>query len=386
MDGSGPTTDVPPTPPPAPGGGPKREPWSPRLWHGFDFFGWLRLLARNRFAVEPPFWHIAGIATGLSLGHTVLRWAQDRLLGDRIAATPIPDHPIFVIGHWRTGTTLLHELLIRDDRFSYPDTYACLEPNHTLLTEAAIKTYLPFLMPKKRPMDNMAAGWERPQEDEFALCMMGLPTTYTDFAFPNHPPLSPGALDLSGLTPPQLATWKRVFRRYLRMLTFRDPRRLVLKSPPHTARVRVLLDLFPDARFVHIVRDPYVVFPSTVNLWQSLGRRHGLQRPRSPGAIREKVFREFRVIYDRLEEAKPLIPAGRFHEVRYEDLIRDPAGEMAKVYAGLALGGFEAYRPKLEAYLRSNAGYETNKYRISDDDRAEVTRRWGDVIRRYGYG
>lgn len=380
MIAAGATPD--PAPPPKP-----RDPWSPRLWEGIDFVGWLRLLARNRFAVHPRHWYIAAIVSGMSFGHMIMRWMQHGLYGGRVARTPIPHHPVFVVGHWRTGTTLLHELLILDDQFGYPDTYACLEPNHTLLTETAVKTYMNFLMPAKRPMDNMAAGWERPQEDEFALCMLGLPTTYTDFAFPNRPPIFPGSLDLGGLTPGQLRTWTRVFRRYLQMLTYRDPRRLVLKSPPHTARIRVLLELFPDARFVHIVRNPYVVFPSTVNLWKSLGKKHGLQTPTAAAgaAIREKVFTEFRTIYDRLEEAKPLIPAGRFHELRYEDLVKDPVGAMRAVYAGVGLTGFDAYRPKLEAYLARNKGYETNKYDLDDPDRAEITRRWGDVIRRYGY-
>jgi omega-hydroxy-beta-dihydromenaquinone-9 sulfotransferase len=98
------------------------------------------------------------------------------------------------------------------------------------------------------------------------------------------------------------------------------------------------------------------------------------------------VYREFRVIYDRLEEARPLFRAGRFHELRYEDLVRDPVGEVRKVYAALELDGFEAARPRLEAYLRQTDGYETNKYALTDEQRAEVDRRWGDVVRRYGYG
>ncbi|HJZ57978.1 MAG TPA: sulfotransferase, partial [Gemmataceae bacterium] len=293
--------------------------------------------------------------------------------------------PIFVLGHWRTGTTLLHEYLVLDPRHTSPTTLQCVAPAHFLLTEGLFKRYGNFMVPDRRPMDNMAVGWDRPQEDEFALCLLGLPSPYADLAFPNRLPVYPGSLDLSGLCPPQLEAWKRNFHRFLQLLTFRDPRRLVLKSPPHTARVKVLLELFPDARFVHIVRDPYVVFPSTVNLWKSLARKHGLQTPRDEAAIREKVFREFRVIYDRLEEARPLIPAGRFHEVRYEELVKDPVGRMREVYSGLGLDGFEAYRPKLDEYLKQTAGYETNRYQIGEADRAEVTARWGDVIRRYGY-
>jgi hypothetical protein len=215
--------------------------------------------------------------------------------------------------------------------------------------------------------------------------MLGLPTTYTDFAFPNRPPLDPGALDLRGLTAAKLRQWKRGFRGFLQMLTLKDPRRLVLKSPPHTARIPLLLEMFPDARFIHIVRDPYVVFTSTVNLWKALARKHGMQVPHNDAAVREKVFREFHVIYERLEEAKPLIPAGRFHEVKYEALVKDPVNEMRKAYEGVGLDGFDAYLPKLQDYLTRTAGYETNKYQLSNADREEVTGRWGDVIERYGY-
>ncbi|MFO0804434.1 MAG: sulfotransferase [Gemmataceae bacterium] len=362
-----------------------KDEWTPRLWEGMDFLAWVRLLARNRFQVHPKYAYIAAIISGVSFTHMVLRWMQHGRYGRQIAETPIDKQPVFVLGHWRTGTTLLHELLILDDRFSYPDTYACMEPNHTLLTEHFVKRWMKWVVPNRRPMDNMAVGFDRPQEDEFALCMLGLPSTYTDFAFPNNAPLDPGSLDLSGLTPGEVAKWKRGFRRFLQMLTFKDPRRLVLKSPPHTARVPVLLDLFPDARFIHIVRDPFTVFQSTVNLWKSLGRKHGMQVPRNDAALREKVFREFRVIYDRLEEAKPRIPAGRFHELKYEDLVRDPAAEMRKAFDAVELGGFDAYLPKLKGYLERTAGYETNKFTISDADRAEVSARWGDVIDRYGY-
>jgi len=367
-----------------PAGKPRSRRWSPRFLQGTDSVTWLRLLFKNRFAVHPKYWYIAGIVSVASTMNMVLRWVQDGLYGEELARTKIEKQPVFVIGHWRTGTTLLHELLIQDRQFNYPDFFACFNPNHRLLTECFFKTYAPWMAPEQRPMDNMAAGWDRPQEDEFALCLLGLPSTYTDLAFPNNPPLHPGALDLSGLSASELARWKRTFFRFLQTLSFRDPRQLVLKSPPHTARIRVLLDLFPDARFVHIVRDPHVVFPSTVNLWKSLSTRQGFQIPTGAG-VEEKVFREFRIIYDRLEEARPLLKPGRFHELRYEELVRDPVGEMRKVYTALDLDGFEEARPRVEQYIRQTDGYETNKYTLTDAQRADIDRLWGDVIRRYGY-
>jgi hypothetical protein len=164
------------------------------------------------------------------------------------------------------------------------------------------------------------------------------------------------------------------------------PRRLVLKSPPHTCRIPALLELFPDARFVHVVRDPYVVFPSTVNLWKALYQSHALQRPTYRG-LEEQVFTTFTHLYERLEQGRRLIPPQHFYELRYEDLIADPVGQMRRLYEGLGLPDFEAARPRIEQYLRDNAGYQTNRYpQLSDELRAEIGRRWAAVIRRYGYG
>jgi len=145
-----------------------------------------------------------------------------------------------------------------------------------------------------------------------------------------------------------------------------------------------LLELFPDARFVHIVRDPYVVFPSTVNLWKSLYRTHGLQTPTFAG-LEEHVFATFTHMYAKLEEGRKLVEPSRFYELRYEELVANPVGEMRKLYEHLGLGEFEEVRPKLEAYLAANEEYRTNKYDLKPELRAEITRRWGDVIRRYGY-
>src|SRR5437870_9111498 len=121
--------------PPAPAAvsPPTRKPeWAPRIWEGCDFFAWMRLLARNRFAVHWSCWYIALIVTLVSFCHTLGKLVQEAIFGRRIRKTVIRDQPIFILGHWRTGTTLLHEFLILDPRHGYPTTYECLDPNHFL--------------------------------------------------------------------------------------------------------------------------------------------------------------------------------------------------------------------------------------------------------------
>lgn len=357
--------------------------WKPMIWAGCDFFAWMRLLARNRFQVHWSCVHVAIYVIFVSFVNTLLRGVQWIIYGRRVARTPV-HAPIFIIGHWRTGTTLLHELLALDERYAYPTTYECMEPNHFLLSENLLTRWFPFFAPTRRPMDNMAAGFDRPQEDEFALCMLGMPSPYLTIAFPNRAPQFEPSLDLEGLSPRALASWKRSFLRFLKALTLRHGKRLILKSPTHSCRIKVLLEMFPDARFVHIVRDPSIVFPSTMNLWKSLYRTFALQRPTFAG-LEERVLDNFVRLYDKIEEGKARVDFDRFYELHYEDLIRDPMGEMGALYDHLGLGAFEKVFPRLQKYVAELAGYETNRYQLSDEQAAKITDRWGEVIRAYGY-
>src|SRR5207248_10716918 len=126
-----------------------RKQWAPRVWEGADYVAWLRLLARNRFAVEPPYWYIAAIASCVTVGNMVLRWVQEGLYGECVRRTELREPPVFVVGHWRTGTTLLHELLVLDPRHTSPTTLRCFAPGHFLLTEALFKRYGNFLVPDR---------------------------------------------------------------------------------------------------------------------------------------------------------------------------------------------------------------------------------------------
>jgi omega-hydroxy-beta-dihydromenaquinone-9 sulfotransferase len=358
--------------------------WIPRFWDGMCFSGWLRLVARNRFAISPRRIAMATLVALIGGVNFVLWLAQYVFFARKIKRTEIKDAPIFVIGHWRSGTTLLHELLVLDPRHTYPDTYACFAPNHFLASSWCVKPWLRFLLPAQRPMDNMLAGWDHPQEDEFALCNMGVPSPYLTNAFPNHPPQYPEYLDLQGVPAPALACWKEALTWFLKCLTLRNAKRIVLKSPPHTCRIRTLLEMFPKAKFVHIIRDPYVIFPSTVNLWKRLYQDEGAQVPTYKG-LDEHVFTTFTRMYETFERDRPLLGLGQFCEVRYEELVASPVEQMRRVYEELELGEFDTVRPAMEGYFAGKKDYKTNRYQMTPELRAEITRRWGTFIKQYGY-
>jgi hypothetical protein len=370
--------------PAAPTTGYRDRFWIPRFWNGMGITTCLALLARNRFAVSFLRVAMAAINVGLGFINTFLWLLQSALLGRKINRTKLAEDPLFVIGHWRSGTTLLHELLVLDPRHTYPDTYACFAPNHFVISSWIIRPCVRFLLPSRRPTDNMAAGWDHPQEDEFALCNMGVRSPYLTITFPNHPPQDQDYLDMRDVPPAALDRWKGALLWFLKCVTIRNPKRIVLKSPAHTCRIRVLLEMFPNAKFVHIVRDPYVVFPSTVGLWKRLYRDEGFQLPKCQG-LEEQVLKTFTRMYDAFDRDQPLLGPHQFCQVRYEDLIADPVGQMRSVYEQLALGDFERVRPAFAEYFANQKDYKTNRYQLTPELRAAITRRWGKYIERYGY-
>jgi len=365
-------------------GGDRFWPWTPRFWSGMNAPAWFSLLARNRCAVSPSRWLLALNISVSSLANSLFAGIQGLRYGRRIRAARLPQDPIFILGHWRSGTTLLHELLVLDRRFTFPDNYAAFGPDHFLVSAWFFKPLLWLLVPRQRPMDNMLFAWHLPQEDEFALCNMGARSPYLSTAFPNRPLQDRDYLDLANLPPAALDRWKRCLLRFLKSLTVQEAKPIVLKSPPHTARIRVLLEMFPQAKFVHIVRDPQVLFASTCNLWRRLFETQGMQKPNFEG-IEENVFETFERMYAAYDRDRPLIPPGQFAEVRYEDLVARPMDEMRRIYEELGLGGFDEAAPQLAAYFAEKADYQTNRYQLSPELADEVRRRWGWFAARYGY-
>ncbi|MBV9236450.1 MAG: sulfotransferase [Xanthobacteraceae bacterium] len=358
---------------------------------------WFRILWHNGFAISPSRLPFAAVITFYAIINSGLGLIQKLVFGRRISNTSIDSSPIFIVGHWRAGTTLIHELLALDPRLAAPTTVDCFAPSHVLLTGWLLRR-LPFLLPKGRPMDNMRVGWDRPQEDEFALINLGYGSPYEMLVFPNRRGAGHPFLGLRDLPPSQVAAWKSGLLHFIRQVTLRACRersgsslpRLVLKSPPHTARLRILKELFPNARFVHVVRHPVDLFVSTMGLWHALCRTHGLQRPEfgaigSTPAMRDHVLETMNLLYRDFSAAVAEIPPRHFCEVRYEDLVQAPMRELRRIYEQLELGSFTKVETRVTAHLETIAEYRRNDHLISDRDRMDVVKHWAWYFERYGY-
>src|SRR4051812_15814689 len=205
----------------------------PGLLGGITLGDWLKLLRENRFAVAPSRIPKAIAITMQGAQNSALRWMDGLRSGgclDDVAVQP----PLFLLGHWRNGTTHLHNLLTVDRRFAFPTTYQALFPHTFLTTEALNSRLMGYLLPKVRPMDNVAWSMASPQEDEFALCVASLMSPCMGWVFPGRRTHYDRYLTFRGVPEAEVQRWREVFLRFLRKLTWKYGRPLVLKSPPHT--------------------------------------------------------------------------------------------------------------------------------------------------------
>ena len=359
--------------------------YMPRFWHGMRISTWLRELARNRFAVSPSRVPMTCSIAGFALVNSALALVDRAVYSRKVERVDIAQPPLFILGHWRAGTTFLHELLIRDPAHTYATTYQCFAPHHFVLTERWFTPWSEFLLPSRRPMDNMVTGWQRPQEDEFALQNLGVPTPYLSVLFPNRGEAYPEYLTLRDLPEEARRDWKRQLQQFFKRIALTDPRRLVIKSPAHTARVRTLLELFPDAKFIHLSRHPYELYSSTMMLWRSLNEVQGLQAVDDDAWVSDWVIDSLRRMYDAYLEDRTLLADDQLIELRYEDLSQDPKAFVRDIYERLQLGDFAPIEAPLDAHLADVKSYRANRHALDDASRELVEREWGPYFAEFGY-
>ena len=231
-------------------------------FQGMTLGTWWAFLRRHRFAIDLRHSPRALVATAISASNSVNARMEWRRFGRRIEAAHV-EAPLFILGHYSSGTTHLHNLLALDPQFAAPTLFQVLNPHTFLSTERWAAPVADRLIVRRRYQDEMALGAGMPSEDEFATCVMTGVSPYMGWCFPGDGAYYDRFLTFRDAQETEIDRWKHALTTFLKKLTLRYGRPLVLKSPPHTARIRLLLELFPDARFVHIHRDPYAVFRST---------------------------------------------------------------------------------------------------------------------------
>jgi len=350
---------------------------------GITLGPWLRLLRENR--VSPAYWHRALFVSAAAAMNSI--YARRELRHDEaVRATELAGPPLFILGHWRSGTTHLHNLIAKDTRsFAFANTYQVTNPSTFLTTEEKNSRRFARLVPDKRPMDNVAMGFEQPQEDEFAPCLTTLTSLYLGISFPRRVDYYDRYMTFDDVPHPEVEEWKQAFLWFCKKLTLKYGRPLVLKSPPHTARIKLLLEMFPDARFVHIHRHPHDVFRSTRHYWDTAAWYTYLQKP-DRSRVDDEIIGRYRALHDAFHQQCTLVPVGNFHELSFDGLERDPINSVRSIYEALSLPGFGKFLPELEAYVGTLKGYRKNRFEPLDSEIAErLSEAWAPELERWNY-
>jgi len=326
-------------------------------------------------------WH-TDLAYSLSgIVHSSLLRLQNASYAEALnSVTPYP--PVFLLGFWRSGTTLLHEILCCDPQFGFPSTYACLNPSHFLLTESKAGTRkAPEI---KRPMDAMSYSWASPQEDEFALLAMGAPSPYQALIFPSLLRAPRALVDMREHSRDDQERWLGSLHTFLRMVTVQQRKPIVLKSPPHGYRLPLLLPEFLKAHYIVIERNPYEVFASNLKLWRTLLELYAVE-PWTPEEIENFVLEAYLVHEEAISEGSRRASSHQLARVRYEDIVADPVREMERIYGELNLGNFDAVRSGVEKYREKVSRHTRNRFVLSPAQKDRVEQCWGALINAKGY-
>jgi hypothetical protein len=303
---------------------------------------------------------------------------QKRVAGQQLAHANYRN-AVVVLGYWRSGTTLLHELLCLDARYTYPTTHACMNPHHFLLSEASVLAR--GGSSRRRPMDEMEVQAGSPQEDEFALLSLGARSPYEALLIPVILPEALKLADPRDLSSRDEERWREVFLKFLAGVSVRGMGRpIILKSPTHGCRVATLRKLLPDARFVVVVRDPRTSFESVVRMWHKMFETYAIGPIPPEDDIREAVIADRPRFEAKLASGTAGLPKNRFATITYESLIANPAEVIEQLYERLELGGFNTVREVVVAEMKRRHGYKAKGSLPSELWRRRISNEWAAIL------
>lgn len=311
---------------------------------------------------------------------------QNRRFRKQLADKPLEHDPVFILGHWRSGTTFVHNVLSCDEHFGYCTTYQTVFPHFIMWGQGFFKPIMRWIMPSKRPTDNMELIPDQPQEEEFALQNMCPYNYYNFWVFPKRmKEYANKYLTFDEATEEEKQTFRTAFQKLMRISLWNTKgTQFLSKNPPHTARVKEILEMYPNAKFIYLVRNPYTVFNSTHSFFTNTVKPLQLHCI-SEEEMDQNILDIYNLMDKHYQAQKVLIPEGNLIEVKFEDFEADALGVTENIYRTLNLPGFEEARPAMEKYVGAKRGHKKNKYDYPQEIIDKVNTHWGHVIERYNY-
>lgn len=302
-----------------------------------------------------------------------------------MAGVRIHEAPLYIQGFARSGTTHLLNLLAQDLQFATVSTFQAMAAPMFLTGRGWLERLIASRIPATRPMDNMAVSLGLPQEEDVALANSSHHSPAHLLSFPRRSRDFLKKYSTMRLTADEMSQWESAYLDVLRKATFAEGgKRLLLKSPANLGRTAVLRRLFPNAKFVHIIRNPYVVYQSMSHMYKTMLSICQLDDA-DPDAVAAAIRDSYVWMMTQYMMDRKSVPEGHLAEVRYEDLERDPLTELARIYSELDLRGWEKAKERIASYLTTVAGYRKNTYAIDSTTIDVVNREWGFAIEEWGY-
>jgi hypothetical protein len=346
---------------------------------------WISLLVSVRFRIGLKYLPRLAAILVVSTFNTVLTLPERILLPLLLRRRHVPD-PVFVVGVHRSGTSHLHNLLSLDPQFCTARQYQTMNPIGFLFSGWLITPLLALFMPWKRPMDSVRMSMFSPQEEEFAIAGSCRMSPYWGMTFPRCWPEFDRYIFPDRLTEREKGTWQRQYLFFLQKLTLWTRRRPLLKSPHNTGRVVSLLEIFPQAKFIHICRHPYTVYRSNAHLAREGHVINQLHDPDECNSYEAHFLNNYRAMEEAFARDSCGLPNQQVIKVRFEDLEHDPIATIRQIYHQLGIEFTAEYRRRLTNHLNSLKGYEKNRYHtLPDQQRQLIDTAMGAFMAEWGY-
>ena len=308
----------------------------------------------------------------------------ERITTDRkVTETTLQKDPIFVLGHWRSGTSFLQYLLGQDPQFGYLSKFQAIFPELFLTAEHLFKPLVKKISKSLSTRDQVKDisvnwNWDSPSELDIAITAIGSPASpHWGHTFPNnHTYYFRKYLFLQEASQKDRQQWKEVYDYLIKKLAVHyNNKQILIKSPGNTARVRYLLEMYPNAKFVYIHRNPYEVYYSNIKLWNVLLDNLSFQ-DFDRSQLESIILDNYTNLLQSYLTDRDLIPEGNLTELRLEDLTEQPIDELSKIYDNLGLDGFYKMRPKVEAFLSQQTKGSGSNYDITDEMKKTIDKHW----------
>jgi len=269
-----------------------------------------------------------------------------------------------------------------DENLKAPTLFEVAIPDGFLSSHFYYRPVMGTLLSRYRPMDKVKIGMDEPQEDEYAIYRLTDFSPLEELVFP-----STGSYFLKNCTsflPDENSreAWESDMMNFYRKLVFKSGKTLISKNPFNSLRIKTLTRLFPEARFIHIVRHPYEVVPSTIHMWKILQKQNCLNKNNCSPASSDVTE-----VLDRvLTSVRSDLPsAGRQIEIKYEDFITEPIIMLRRIYKEIGLEFTKKFEDKVRDYLFHNEDYEKNAFSLTGEEKKNIAERLKAHMDYFGY-